>query len=128
MSQTATFQLQGMRCAACAASIERAIAKVPGVESCQVNFALEQAAVTYQETVNSETIKDAVDRVGYHATPLPKTGQRESTDPENDIQAQRQRQFKRKLTVGVALSSILFFGSLPMMVGVTFTLFSQLAP
>ena len=117
MSQTATFQLQGMRCAACAASIERAIAKVPGVESCQVNFALEQAAVTYQETVNSETIQDAVDRVGYHATPLPKTGQRESTDPENDIQAQRQRQFKRKLTVGVALSSILFFGSLPMMVG-----------
>ncbi|MEB3160253.1 MAG: heavy metal translocating P-type ATPase, partial [Synechocystis sp.] len=120
MSQTVTFQLQGMRCAACAASIERAIAKVPGVESCQVNFALEQAAVTYHGDVQPETIQGAVERAGYQATPLPKSGPSDSSssDRQDNRQSKHQRQFKRKLIVGVALSGIIFFGSLPMMLGV----------
>jgi Cu+-exporting ATPase len=116
MSETATFELQGMRCAACAAAIERAIAKVPGVESCQVNFALEQAVVTHKETINLETIQKAVEGAGYQANPLAKAGKCPQTEQTRDS-APKQEQFKRKLTVGVALSSILFFGSLPMMVG-----------
>jgi len=118
MSETATFQLQGMRCAACAASIERAIAKVPGVESCQVNFALEQVAVSYQDTVRPEAIQGAVERAGYQAIPLPESGPLELPDRQDDGQSERQRQFKRKLTVGVTLGGLIFFGSLPMMMGV----------
>lgn len=118
MSETATFQLQGMRCAACAAAIERAIAKVPGVDACQVNFAMEQATVSYQNTVTPETIQSAVERAGYQATPLTDRQSPSEVAGDNDIETQRQRQFRRKLTVGASLSSILFVGSLPMMIGI----------
>nr|2GCF_A Chain A, Cation-transporting ATPase pacS [Synechocystis sp. PCC 6803] len=70
MAQTINLQLEGMRCAACASSIERAIAKVPGVQSCQVNFALEQAVVSYHGETTPQILTDAVERAGYHARVL----------------------------------------------------------
>ena len=44
------FQVTGMTCSACSAHVERAVAKVPGVESCPVNLMLGSMVVTYDET------------------------------------------------------------------------------
>ncbi len=42
-----TIGIKGMHCAACAASIEKSIAKVDGVSKAAVNFATEKAYVEY---------------------------------------------------------------------------------
>ena len=41
-----TLAIDGMTCASCVARVERALARVPGVVSAQVNLATEQATVT----------------------------------------------------------------------------------
>ncbi|WIF66988.1 heavy metal translocating P-type ATPase [Metapseudomonas otitidis] len=63
---TVSFDLPitGMTCASCAGRVERALAKVPGVESASVNLAREQARV--QATADAlPALREAVQRAGY---------------------------------------------------------------
>ena len=46
-SQKITIPVSGMTCANCATNIERGLRKLPGVEEVNVNFASEQAGVTF---------------------------------------------------------------------------------
>src|SRR2546430_1991612 len=67
----ATFALEGMTCASCAMRIEKGLKKVPGVTDAQVNFATEEATVTYDpEQTGLEQMVQKVEAVGYKATPL----------------------------------------------------------
>jgi len=60
--------LEGMTCASCAARIERRLNKLEGVEAA-VNFATEQAAVTYDPArAEVEDLIRAVEAAGYHAS------------------------------------------------------------
>lgn len=59
--------LQGMTCANCAARIERALLKVPGVESASVNLASENARVRHLEATDASALLAAVQAAGYHA-------------------------------------------------------------
>src|SRR5438128_11498809 len=62
--------LERMTCASCAMRIEKGLKKVPGVKDTSVNFATEQATVTYDPTqTNVEQMIQKVDAVGYKATP-----------------------------------------------------------
>ena len=63
-TQTYDIGIGGMTCASCVARVERALAKVPGVESVSVNLATESAHVTVCDLDTSEgalrrTIRDA---------------------------------------------------------------------
>ena len=70
-----TFQVTGMTCSACSAHVERAVAKVPGVESCPVNLMLGSMVVTYDETTtDAEAIITAVADAGYGAQRAEETG------------------------------------------------------
>ncbi|MEZ5473663.1 MAG: cation-translocating P-type ATPase [Steroidobacteraceae bacterium] len=67
----AIFIAEGMRCAACAGSIERAIAKLPGIDSVAVNVATHRVNVHFDATsTRLDRILDAVDRAGFRALPL----------------------------------------------------------
>jgi Cu+-exporting ATPase len=56
----------GMTCASCVRRIEKALAKVPGVEEASVNLATEQAKITYEAgSVTTEQLVRAVERAGY---------------------------------------------------------------
>ncbi len=114
MAQIINFQLEGMRCAACASAVEKAIAKVPGVESCQVNFALEQARVNYHGQFNTKALERAVEEAGYRAKALPEDGRVFAGEADRG----KKKLFQPKLLVGLVISGVLFFGSLPMMLGV----------
>ena len=58
--------IDGMTCANCAARVERALAKLPGVAEASVNLATARAAVEYDERVTSpERIAQAVSESGY---------------------------------------------------------------
>jgi P-type Cu+ transporter len=48
------FKIKGMHCASCGLIIEKRLGKTDGVKSIVVNFALEQAAVEFDENVISE--------------------------------------------------------------------------
>ena len=43
---TVTLDISGMTCAACAGRVEKALSGVDGVETAQINLALEKAEVT----------------------------------------------------------------------------------
>jgi len=58
------FKIEGMHCAACAASAEREISKISRVRSAAVNIATERARVEMQEDCFDE-IKAAVERCGF---------------------------------------------------------------
>ncbi|MBV1806925.1 heavy metal translocating P-type ATPase [Pseudomonas viridiflava] len=72
MQDTLAFDLpiSGMTCASCAGRVERALAKVPGVNSVTVNLANERAHVQVQPQTDPQTLINAVSHAGYSATLL----------------------------------------------------------
>ena len=60
-----SFPVQGMHCASCALTIEKAIKNVPGVKSASVNFASEKAVIEHEESVTPQQLKEAVAKTGY---------------------------------------------------------------
>jgi P-type Cu+ transporter len=56
--------VQGMTCASCVAHVEKALAKVPGVEKVAVNLATESAAVE-GAALDVGALRAAIDRAGY---------------------------------------------------------------
>lgn len=67
----AIFIAEGMRCAACAGAIEKAVAKLPGVDSVAVNVATHRVNVRFDPTRGRlDRILDAVTQAGFRALPL----------------------------------------------------------
>jgi Cu+-exporting ATPase len=61
-----SYRITGMTCAACAAHVQRAVSKVPGVHSAEVNIATEKLTASFDETqVSFDTLKKAVEDAGY---------------------------------------------------------------
>ena len=113
------LKLRGMSCASCASSVEEAISNVPGVESCNVNFGAEQAAIQYNPRRTSiQDIQDAVEEAGYSSYSLQEqemiTGE---DDEEKAARIAESKDLLRKVIVGGIISSILVVGSMPMMTG-----------
>ena len=59
--------IEGMTCASCVARVEKALKRVPGVASAEVNLATETATVTLAEGAAPETLMAAVRGAGYEA-------------------------------------------------------------
>ena len=66
---TSTLDITGMTCASCVRRVERALSKVPGVETANVNFASEKAYVTTDGSVAEDALVAAVEHAGYAARP-----------------------------------------------------------
>ena len=62
-----TLRIDGMTCASCVARVEKALAKVPGVVSAQVNLATETAEIKWAGEVDTEALRAAVQAAGYEA-------------------------------------------------------------
>ena len=61
------YIVTGMSCAACQARVEKAVSKVPGVESCAVSLLTNSMGV--EGTASAEDIIKAVENAGYGARP-----------------------------------------------------------
>ncbi|MGB9090912.1 MAG: heavy metal translocating P-type ATPase [Pseudomonas farsensis] len=94
-TRTVELQLGGMTCASCAGRIERALAKLPGVEQVSVNLARERAHVQLLQGVDEALLISAVEKAGYSAS-LP-----HSLDDEQHLAQRRLR--NERLAVGAAL-------------------------
>ena len=58
-------QITGMTCASCVGRVEKALAKLPGVESVSVNLATERATLQTASDVRLQAIRAAVEKAGY---------------------------------------------------------------
>ncbi|MBO0494878.1 heavy metal translocating P-type ATPase [Pseudomonas sp. Marseille-Q1929] len=109
MNGSTTFDLpiSGMTCASCAGRVERALGKVPGVQSVSVNLANERAHVEVAGQMDPSVLIAAVDKAGYTAS-LPQS----ETATEVD-QAKRLHRERWSLVFAIALALPLV---LPMLV------------
>ncbi|MFA6519573.1 MAG: heavy metal translocating P-type ATPase [Candidatus Paceibacterota bacterium] len=65
-NKTQTYRIRGMHCASCASIIEKALKKVDGVESVEVNIGTEKAKIAYDESkTNAQAISKVIEPLGY---------------------------------------------------------------
>ncbi|GMO38494.1 MAG: heavy metal translocating P-type ATPase [Termitinemataceae bacterium] len=70
-AQTISIPVGGMTCAACSARVEKAIAKLTGVDTVSVNLATEKARVTFDvDLIRVGEIKQCIEKAGYKALDL----------------------------------------------------------
>lgn len=103
-----TYKINGMSCAACAASSQKVLARMKGVESVNVNYANKSCEVVFEpEMVTFEEMKTKLSRLGYS---LLEDTEKNRLESEAKAVA-RFKELKLKLTVGVILSvPLLIFG------------------
>jgi len=109
--------ITGMTCTNCAATVERALNKVPGVVQANVNFATERASVEYIPGVASvAAMIHAIEEAGYGVV------QAAAREQLEDVEAQaRQAEIAdqtRKFWVGVAFALPLFLLSMARDLGI----------
>src|SRR6266571_751098 len=69
---TLTIPVTGMTCASCVRRIEKALARVDGVRTADVNLATEQARVVFDPSIASVAqMRAAVEKAGYSVGALP---------------------------------------------------------
>ncbi|NWE17710.1 cation-translocating P-type ATPase [Pseudomonas sp. P7548] len=105
MNGSTTFDLpiSGMTCASCAGRVERALGKVPGVQSVSVNLANERAHVEVLGQMDPGVLIAAVDKAGYTAT-LP---QSETTTDANQAERLHRERWSLLLAIVLALPLVL---------------------
>ena len=92
---TKTFDVEGMTCASCSATVEKTTSKLKGMESASVNLASERMKVTYNPLeLSVRDISDAVDKAGYKAVPQEEeqtevTGVKEDEESKEEILKKR---------------------------------------
>ncbi len=108
-----TYQIKGMHCASCVRLIEKAVGKVKGVESCNVNLASEKATVSFKkDQVSDEQITSAVSSVGYQVVDNGKNGQDE--EAEKKEKQKELNDLRQKVFFSLFLGGLLVWGSFPM--------------
>ena len=68
---TTALRVEGMTCASCVGRVERALARVPGVDGAAVNLATSRATVRHAPGLDAAALRAAVERAGYAAHDLP---------------------------------------------------------
>jgi len=105
VAETVAVGVADMSCANCAETIEESLGDTPGVVAAEVNFATDDARVTYNPAdVSLPDIYDAVERAGY--TPVRATGGREESDEQRRTEARdaERRRLFRLTMFGAVLS------------------------
>lgn len=97
-----TFTIRGMDCAGCASAIERGVAQLDGVETCELNFTTERLHV--QGTLSRDAVVQRVRDLGYEALDaVPAAATPAPAAPQNFVQFMWARLDTRLALIGVLL-------------------------
>ncbi len=113
MAQITDFRIKGMHCAACAASIERAVKKLPSVDAVNVNLATEHMRVRSEKNMTAEIIR-AVKKAGFVAEEAHQTAaeaEKERLERLSELTAE-----KRRAIIALCFAAPLFYLSMAPMV------------
>ncbi|MGT2936322.1 heavy metal translocating P-type ATPase [Streptococcus caprae] len=112
------FAIEGMTCASCAATVERAVQSLDGVSEAVVNLATETLSVTYdKERVDVATIKEGVQASGYKASLKADNQETPAKKESQTAQLWRRFSWSALFTVPllyIAMGPMLPFGGLPL--------------
>ena len=87
------IKISGMTCASCVKAVERAVKKLDGVESVQVNLATEKATISYEVgKVKMYEIKNAIEKAGFKVLEIEK---KQSVDEDK---LRKEKEMKTLLT------------------------------
>ena len=111
-----TLHIDGMHCASCVASVEKALKGIDGVEIATVNLATETAQVSYDpEKVSFRDFVTAVDNVGYEV--IPEEAPAEEVNPDKaDRDEEKVNHAKRLMNFSWALTIPIILWMLPEMI------------
>jgi Cu+-exporting ATPase len=121
-TETLEIPVSGMTCAACQASVQRALQKAPGVRDASVSLMLRNATVTFDPArIDGAQLVDVIRDTGYDAT-LPAAGDRSaadgaSADQDANERAQDEefRDLRLKAIISGAIGAVAMLVSMPLM-------------
>ena len=118
-TETATLDIEGMTCAACAAAVEKSLGRAPGVQRALVNFATEKATVEYRPAqATPASLKAAVVSAGYAvAERAPDTSAAERQAEIDRQKAAAYARLKRRFAVAAVLAALIMPLSMLMLWG-----------
>ena len=116
--ETITIPVEGMTCAACQASVQRALGKTPGVQRAAVNLMTHDAQIVYDPQVATpQSIVDAVNKTGYQSRLPDSTADITAAQEERErTQVAEYRALLRKSLISLALG-LLAMASMPLVGG-----------
>ncbi|MBP1986441.1 heavy metal translocating P-type ATPase [Halolamina salifodinae] len=108
VSETVSIAISDMSCANCADTNEAALEGLPGVVDAEVNYATDEAQVTYNpEDASREAMYDAIEDAGY--TPVREGGDDEGESARDAARNEEIRKQRRLTIFGAVLSAPLLF-------------------
>ena len=99
---TLSFDVEGMTCATCSLRIERVLGKQEGVRSATVNLTGKEARVVVDPGTDPDTLRAAVERIGYGATLVEDEAERESLAERYDAETR----YQRRVALGAAVFTL----------------------
>ena len=97
----------GMTCASCVKAVERAVKKLDGVESVQVNLATEKATISYEVgKVKMYEIKNAIEKAGFKVLEIEK---KQSVDEDKLRKEKEMKTLLTKFIVSAIFAIPLFY-------------------
>lgn len=104
------YKVTGMSCAACSARVEKAVCKLPGVESVSVSLLTNSMAVE-GNAADQDVIK-AVEEAGYHAERKERGGAEPAASPADALEDQETPRLKLRLLASVGFLVVLMYISM----------------
>ena len=102
------FDVSGMTCASCVANVTKAVEKLDGVQSANVNLMTNSMKVNfYEDKVNEEKIISAVEKIGYGASVSGK-----KVSQEDKVEDNREKNLKNRLVSSIIFMVILMYVSM----------------
>lgn len=110
-----TLIIEGMTCAACSTRVEKALNKVDGVVSANVNLSNNKATIQYPSgTIEDETLIKTVEKAGYKA----EVEIERDLDREKELRQKEIKSLKTSFIISAILSAPLLIGMFFHMAGV----------
>jgi Cu+-exporting ATPase len=104
--------VQGMKCASCVTSIEKALLQKKGITKAAVNLATEKARIEYiPSEIGLGEITKTIESTGYKILDIPPEARLE--DIEGIVRAREEKKLRIKFISGLILGIFIFLGSMP---------------
>ena len=115
---TQTFAIEGMTCASCAQTIEKAVGKLSGVDKASVNLATEKMQVSYNASaISVSDVTGAVSNSGYAAVLETTETQDNSRAEKREKKEKRMKQLSNRFGISIIFIIPLLIISMGPMVG-----------
>lgn len=115
------FNVEGMSCAACSAAVERAVSKIDGVESAQVNLLANLLTAQFDDTkTDSQAIIQAVTKAGFKASLIAEEEKADSKEDKGTTESATVEKYtpvKTRLAISIPLLVMLMYITMGHMIG-----------